>query len=88
MINVKKGELTLRVRDEAIHFHLNQSLKQFDDDNADCNSVEQIVPISNELIYDCKIQNSMNENEMNFQYIEAHDVEYLNSSFEFKQHLV
>ena len=63
---------------------MNQTLEQFDDDNADCNSVEQIVPISTELIHDCKIQNSMNENEMNFQYIEAHYVEYLNSSFEFK----
>ena len=85
MIDVKKGELTLRVRDEAVPFNLNQSLKQFDGDNADCKSVEQIVPISPELIYDCKIQNSINENEMNFQYIEAHDVEYLNSSFEFKE---
>ena len=84
LIDVKKGELTLRVGHEAIHFHLNQSLKQFGYDNADCNSVEQIVPISIELIYDCKIQNSMNENERNFQYIEAHDVEYLNSNFEFK----
>ena len=35
LIDVKKGEITLRVRDEAVHFHLNQSLKQFDDDNAD-----------------------------------------------------
>ena len=26
----------------------------------------------------------MNVNGMDFQYIEAHDVEYLNSSFEFK----
>ena len=55
LIDVKKGELTLRVGDEAVHFHLNQRLKQFDDDNADCNSVEQIVPISIEMIYDCKI---------------------------------
>ena len=70
---------------EAIHFNLNQRLKQFDGDNADCMSIEQIVPISPKLIYDCKIQNSMNENEMNFQYIEAHDFEYLNSSFEFKE---
>ena len=85
MIDVKKEELTLKVGDEAVHLNMNQSLKQFDGDNADCKSVEQIVPISPELIYDCKIQNSMNENEMNFQYIEAHDVEYLNSSFEFKE---
>ena len=26
----------------------------------------------------------MNENEMNFQYVESHDVEYMNFSFEFK----
>ena len=84
LIDVKKGELTLRVGDEAVHFNLNQSLKQFDGDNADCKSVEQIIPISPKLIYNCKMQNSMNENEMNFQYIEARDVEYLNSSFEIK----
>ena len=66
LIDVKKGELTLRVGDEAVHFNLNQSLKQFDGDNADCKSVEQIIPISPKLIYNCKMQNSMNENEMNF----------------------
>ena len=64
---------------------MNQSLKQPGFDNADCKNVEQVVPISPKLIYDCKIQNSMNENEMNFQYIEAHDVEYLNFSFEIKE---
>ena len=40
LIYVKKGELTLRVGDEVVDFHLNQSLKQFDDDNDDCNNVE------------------------------------------------
>ena len=44
-----------------------------------------MVPISLELKYDCKIQSSMNENEMNFQYTEDLDVEFLNSSFEFKE---
>ena len=63
LIHVKKGELTLRVGNEAVHFNLNQSLKQSD----------------------CENQNSMNENEMNFQYIEAHDFEYLNSSFEIRE---
>ena len=37
------------------------------------------------MICDCKFQNSMNENMKNFQYIEALDVEYLNSSLEFKE---
>ena len=35
-------------------------------DNVEYKIVEQVVTISPELIYDCKIQNSMNENEMNF----------------------
>ena len=47
--------------------------------------VEQFIPISQELINDCKNQNSINENEMNFQYIKAHDFEYLNSSFEIRE---
>ena len=85
LIDVKKGELTLRVGEEKVHFSLNQSLKQLDFDNAECKNVEQVVLISPELMYDCKIQNSMNENEMNFPYIEALDVEYLNSSLEFKE---
>ena len=46
LIDVKKGELTLRVGDEVVHFNLNQSLKQPEFDNADCKNVEIIVPIS------------------------------------------
>ena len=88
LIDVKKGELTLRVGDEVVHFNLNQSLKQFDCDNAESKIIEQIVPIGLELTNDCKNQNSMNENEMNFQYIEAHDVEYLNSNFEIREILL
>ena len=81
LIDVKKGELTLRMGDEAVHFNLDQSLKQPEFDNADCKTVETIVPISSELDCDCKIQSSMNGNEMNFQYIEDLDVEFLNSIF-------
>ena len=85
LIDVKMGELTLKVGDEKVHFNLNQSLKQTDFDNAECEIVENVVLISPKLTYDCKIQNSMNENEMNFQYIEVVDVKYLNSSLEFKE---
>ena len=66
MTDVKKGELTLGVGDEAIHFNSNKSLKQLEFDNADCKNVETIVPISFELNYDCKIPSSMNENEKIF----------------------
>ena len=53
LIDVKKGELTLRVGDEAVHFNLNHSLKQPKLINADCEIVETKIPISFELINDC-----------------------------------
>ena len=65
-----------------MHFNLNHILKQPEFDNVDCKIVETKVPISSELINDYKIQNSMNENEMNFQCL---DVEFLNSNFESKE---
>ena len=68
-----------------MHFNLNQSLKQPEFDNTDCKIVETKVPISSELINDCKIQSSMNESEMNFQYLECLDVGFLNSNFELKE---
>ena len=71
--------------DEKVHFNLNQCLKQLDFDNVKCKILEQVVPINYELKYDFKIQSSMNENEMNFQYIEDLEVEFLNSSFELKE---
>ena len=85
LIDMKKGKLTLRVGDEVVHFNLNHSLKQPEFDNTDCKIVETKVPISYELINYCKIQSSMNENEMNFQYLEYLDVEFLKSNFELKE---
>ena len=82
LIDVKKGELTLRVGDEAVHLNLNPKLKQPEFDNIDYKIEETKIPINSELINDCKIQSSMNENEMNFQYL---DVEFLNSNFETKE---
>ena len=55
LIDVKKGELTLRVGKEEVHFNMNQSLKQPNFDNVECKIVEQVAPITPELIYDCKI---------------------------------
>ena len=66
LIDVKKGELTLRVGEEAVHFNLNKSFKQSKGESTDCKTVETIIPISHELIFGCNFQNSINENEMNF----------------------
>ena len=72
MIDVKKGELTLRFGDEAVHFNLNlnHSLKQPKLSDAECEIVEMKIPNYSEMMKDCNFQNSMNENEKNFQYLE------------------
>ena len=78
---MKKGELNLKDGDEEVHFNLNHSLKQPKLINAECEIVEKKIPISSELINDCNFQSSMNENEMNFQYLKHIEVEFLNSNF-------
>ena len=85
LINVKEGELNLKVGNEAVHFNLNHSLKQPKLINDECEIVETKIPISSELINDCNFQISMNENEMNFQYLEHLEVEFLNSNFKLKK---
>ena len=77
---MKKGELTLRVGNEAVHLNLDKSLTQSDVDTENCNVVDNSSPISFEMIPDCK--HSINENEMNFQYIESVDYELLHSSLQ------
>ena len=81
LIDVKKGELTLRVGDEAVQFNLNHNLKEQELIDTDCEITKTKIPISSELINDCNFQSSMNENEMNFQYLEHLEVEFMNSNF-------
>ena len=61
LIDVQKGELTLRVGDEAVHFNLNKSLTQSNVDAENCNVVDNSSPISFDLIPDCNLQHSINE---------------------------
>ena len=68
-----------------MHVNLNHSLKQLEFDNIDYKIIKTKVPISSKLINGCKIQSSINENEMNFQYLDVLDVEFLNSNFESKE---
>ena len=67
LIDVQKGELTLRVGEEAVHFNLNKGLEQPDVDAGSCMLVENSSNISDELNSDCNLQHSINEIEMNFQ---------------------
>ena len=82
LIDVQKGELTLRVGNEAVHFNLDKILTQSDVDAENCNAVDNNSPISFDLISECNLQHSINENEMNFQYLESVDYELLHSSLQ------
>ena len=85
LINVQKGELTLRVGNEAVHFNLNKSLAQSDVDEENCMGVDNISPISLELNSDYNIQYYINESEMNFQYLKSVDYELLHSSLQYTE---
>ena len=63
---MKKGELTLRVGDEAMHFNHNHSLKQPKLSDAECEIIEMKIPNCFEMMKDCNFQNSMNGNEKIF----------------------
>ena len=77
---MQKGELTLRVGNEAAHFNLNRSLEHPDVDAESCMAIENNSLLSVELNSDCLLQHSINEIEMNFQYLESLDYEILPSN--------
>ena len=82
LIDVQKGELTVRVGDEVVQFNLKKSLTQLDVDVENCMAIDSIYPFSFELNSDCNLQHSINKNEMNFQYLKSVDYELLHSKFQ------
>ena len=57
LIDLKKGELTLRVGTEELHFNLNQSLKQPNFESAKCMRIDNVIPDCPEIN-----NNFLNEN--------------------------
>ena len=80
LIDVQKGELTLRVGDEAVHFNINRILEHPNVEGDSCIAVRNKSLLNDELNSDCIIQHSINEIEMNFQYLESFDCEVLPSN--------
>ena len=81
LIDVQKGELTLKVGNEAVHFNINRSLEHPDVDAESCMAVGNNSLLNVELNFDCILQHSINEIEINFQYLENLDCEVLPSNF-------
>ena len=82
---MQKGEPTLRVGEEVVHFNLKKGLEQPDVDVGSYMAVENNSHISVELNSNCNLQHSINEIEMNFQYLESIDYESLPSSLQNKE---
>ena len=80
LIDIQKGELTLRVRDEAVHFNINRSLEHHNVEADSCMAVRNNCLLNDELNSECIIQHSINEIEMNFQYLESFHCEVLPSN--------
>ena len=79
LIDIQKGKLTLRVGDEAVHFNINRSLEHPTVETDSCMAIRNNSFLNDELNSDCIIQHSINEIEMNFQYLESFDCEVLPS---------
>ena len=80
LIDVQKGELTLRVGNEAVQFNINRSMEHLNVEADSCMAVRNNGLLNDESKSDCIIQHSINEIEMNFRYLESLDYEVLPSN--------
>ena len=80
LIDMQKGILTLRVGEETADFNLIRSLKNLDIEMDDIKSVEDVYVNKSDFYYDCNDQLSINEKEMNFQYLEGFDSDSLHNN--------
>ena len=61
LIDVEKGELTLRVGTEEVHFNLRKSLKQHDVEPTQCMQFDNVTPGCKEQNYDLMKDNSFDD---------------------------
>ena len=80
LIDVQKGDLTLKVGNEAVHFNIKRSLEHSNVEEDSCMVVRNNSLLNDGLNSDCILQHSINEIEMNFQYLESLDYEVLPSN--------
>ena len=76
LIDMQKGVITLRVGEEAANINLPQGLKNLDTDREDYKLVDDVYLNNSDCYYDCNAQLPINENEMNFQYLECVNADF------------
>ena len=57
LIDVKNGELTLRVGDEEVRFNLTKTMRFFNDDKRTCMRVDSLIPSINEVLH-CMVESN------------------------------
>ena len=77
LIDMQKGILTLKVGEETADFNLIRSLRNLDIERDYIKSVEDVYVNNSDIYYDCNDQLSINEKEMNFQYLKGFDSDFL-----------
>ena len=82
---MQKGVLTLRFGEEAADFNLLQSLKNLGTDREDYKLVDDVYLNNFDCYYDCNAQLPINENEMNFQYLEVVNSDFPHISLHSKE---
>ena len=70
LIDVKDGELTLRVADDQVKFNLYQSLKLSSDDKATYMRVDSLIPLRDGLMHEYIDRDSLEECLSHSLYIE------------------
>ena len=88
LIDMQKGVLTLRIGEEAADFNLFQSLKNLDIDREDYKFVDDVYLNNSNCYHDCNAQLPINENEMNFQYLEGVNSDFLHISLRSTENMI
>ena len=70
LIDMQKGFLTLRVGEEVVAFNLTESMQNIDIDKENCNEIDDVYTYNPDVHNNCNAQISINEKEINSQYIE------------------
>ena len=80
LIDVKNGELTLRVGDEQVMFNLYKGMDFPSDENAICMRIDNLIPSQDEMLYDFGKRNSLEQCLTKSIFIEKLDIEDLSST--------
>ena len=82
LIDVEKGELTLRAIDDQVKFNLYKVMNCPSDENTSCMITDTLIPSQDEILYDFGKRSSLEQCMTKSVFIENFDMEDLSSTLE------